>query len=303
MIYRIELPKYFEKNQLYLGDNLEVMKSLPSMSIDLIYLDPPFFSGRVYTEESKVDDDEVRSFDDTFNGNLKEFLNFLGIRIFEMRRLLKPTGSIFVHMDDHAIFEIKVLIMDRFFGRKHFINNIIWCYSGANVTISRFPQKHDIILWYSKGDKYTFNPQDILIKKANDDSYKIDDQGNRYITKYGKKYLVKHDFLLEGKIPEDWWVIPFLSPAAKERVDYPTQKPIELIERIIKAASNKGDTVADFFGGSGTTAVVSQQLNRNWITCDKSSKSIEVIKTRLLGNKSIKDRGFQTDVGAMFESM
>lgn len=286
---RIELPKQFEGNQLYLGDNLDVMNSLPISSVDLIYIDPPYFSMRDYSDESEIDEGDRREFTDTWN-NLDEYLNFLKIRLSKMKILLKPSGNIFVHLDWHAVHYVKI-IMDRLFGYDNFRNEIIWCYSGANVTTSCFPKKHDTILWYSRSDKYTFNPKDILVeKKSGEDHYKEDADGNKYIMKYGKKYVVKYDFLLERKIPEDWWYIPFVSPSSKERVGYPTQKPELLLERIIKACSNNGDIVADFFGGSGTTFVVSQVLGRKWIGCDKSEKSIEVIKARLFGNKSVKDK-------------
>ncbi len=291
LIKKIELPSHLN-GQLYLCDNLELMKSLPSNSIELIYMDSPFFSGRKYTAESKVDTGEVRTFDDTFHGDLNEFLKYLYIRIAEMRRLLVPTGSIYVHMDWHAIFEVKVLIMNKLFGYDKFRNHIVWCYKGNSTGTKYFARKHDDILFYSKSDKYTFNIDDVRIPYT-------DEIDGSTAVRGDKKYEWKPNPL--GKVPEDYWEIPFLMGGSKEYLDYPTQKPEPLLERIIKASSNAGDTVADFFGGSGTTAAVSQRLGRKWITCDKSEKSIEVIRARLLGSKSTHDKWHQPDVESLWE--
>lgn len=288
MISRIELPKQFEGNQLYLGDNLEVMRSLPPTCIDLIYLDSPFFSGRKYTTESKVDDGVTRSFDDTFNGDLNQFLNFLGTRISEMKRLLKLTGIICIHLDWHAVFEVKVYIMNRLFGFDNFRNHIVWCYSGGGQSKKEFPKKHDDILVYSRGDKWTFNYNDPFLKTE----YTPNKSDNAVAVRGDKRYDWEPNPL--GKMIEDWWYIPVLASTDSERVDYPTQKPEELLERLIRAFSNEGDTIADFFGGSGTTIVVSQRLGRKWICCDKSERSIDTIKARLSRNRSVKDKGYQS---------
>ncbi len=269
---KLELPKHFEGNQLYLGDNLEVMKSLPSASIDLIYIDPPFYSGRNYSSESKIDEGELREFVDTFK-TINDYIKFLFRRLFEMRRLLKPTGSIYVHLDWHAVFEVKVHIMNKLFGYNNFRNHIVWCYSGAACGKTAFAKKHDDILFYSRSEKYTFNLEDIVTDFTTQ-CRSVDDKGLEYYVKNGKRYYCKH----EGKIPEDWWIIPVLGPSSNERVYYPTQKPRPLLERIIKASSNEGDIVADFFSGSGTTACVAQKLGRRWICCDKSEKALRLLK-------------------------
>jgi DNA modification methylase len=293
---KIILPKQFNENELWFGDNLNLMRLLPSASIDLVYIDPPFFSGRKYSAESKVDDGVTRSFDDTFNGDLNQFLKFLYVRIFEMKRLLKPTGSIYVHLDWHAVFETKVFIMNKLFGYNNFRNHIVWCYSGGGQSKQTFPRKHDDILFYSKSDKWTFNYNDPYLKTE----YSVDLDGQNIVAVRGdKRYGWEGNPL--GKMIEDWWFIPVMASTDSERVDYPTQKSEELLERIIRASSNEGDTVADFFGGSGTTAAVSQRLGRKWICCDKSEKSIDVIKARLLGNKSVKDKGFQPDISSAWE--
>lgn len=302
MISKIELPEQFKGNQLYLGDNLEVMRSLPHSIIDLVYMDPPFLSGRKYVAKSKVDDGVTRSFDDTFSeisplfeGDLRQFLDFLNIRIFEMKRLLKPTGIICVHLDWHAVFEVKVYIMNKLFGYNNFRNHIVWCYSGGGQSKKEFPKKHDDILVYSRGDKWTFNYNDPHLKTE----YTPNKSDNSIAVRGDKRY----DWIPNplGKMIEDWWYIPVLASTDSERVDYPTQKSEELLERIIRAFSNEGDTVADFFGGSGTTIAVAQRLNRKWICCDKSEKSIDVIKARLLGNKSVKEKGYQKDISSAWE--
>lgn len=285
-VKRIELPKHIN-GELYFGENLELLRSLPSVSVDLGYLDSPFFSGRDYTKKSKVDRGEIRKFDDTFHGSLEAFINFLGVRIQEVRRVLKPEGSVYVHLDWHAVFEIKCFIMDKLFGRKNLRNHIIWCYKGNSTATEYFARKHDDILFYSKSDKYVFNADNVRIPYTNDVDGSVAVRGD-------KKYDWTPNPL--GKIPEDYWEIPYLMGNSKEYLDYPTQKPELLLERIIKASSNPGDTVLDIFGGSGTTAAVCKRLDRRFITCDKSEDAIKVIKTRLLGNKSIYDKGYQPDI-------
>lgn len=293
---KIKLPQHLN-GDLYYGNNLVVMKMLQTASIDLIYGDPPFFSGRNYKSESKIDVGEIRSFDDTFN-TLNDYLKFLYIRLIEMKRLLKPTGSIYIHLDWHASHYVKVM-MDKIFGYDNFKNNIVWCYNAAGRGKKKFSTKHDDILWYSKTDNYIFNLDNIKIDFDTNfkKTFKEDEKG-LYYTYSGKKYYV------DGKIPEDWWCdIPSMDHTEhSERVNYPTQKPEALLERIIKASSNEGDTVADFYGGSGTTAAVCQRLDRKWITCDKSQQSIDVIKARLLGNKSVKDKGYQANIESIWLS-
>lgn len=284
MYEKIELASHL-KGQLYLGDNLEVMKSLPSSSIDLVYIDPPFFSGRNYIAESKIDKGEKRKFEDIFNGDLNSYLKFLHLRLVEMKRLLKITGSIYVHLDWHAVFEVKVFIMDRLFGRDNFKNDIIWSYKTGGATTKHFSRKHDIILFYTKTGNYTFNSikERIYYDKPffNPD---IDEQGRYYA----------------DVLPVDIWEIPAVINVSKERIDYPTQKPEALLEKIINASSNPGDTVADLFAGSGTTLAVAQRLDRKWVGCDKNNDAINLIKARLYGNKSIYDTGYQTDISSIW---
>lgn len=248
---KIQLPKKFDQNQLFHGDNLEVMQSLPSDSIDLIYSDPPFFSQRNYTAESQIDKGEIRSFIDTFN-TLSDYLEFLSPRLIEMHRLLKSTGSIYIHLDWHASHYVKVM-MDQIFNYENFRNEIIWFYTSIGWGKKHFSRKHDNLLYYTKTDNYTFNDKDIRIEisESSKERYKyginIGKRNKENIDDYRYK-PGSYDFS-KGKIPEDVWQIPTIQGTSYEFIDYPTQKPEALLERIIKASSNIGDTVADFFGG------------------------------------------------------
>ncbi len=295
-IQKIELPEFLENIKLYyVTDNLELMKSLPSESVDLIYSDPPFFSQKNYMTKSKVDIDIKRSFTDTFK-SLEDYLKFIHVRLLEMKRILKLTGSIYVHVDWHASHYIKV-IMDNIFGYDNFINNIVWNYTGGGSGKRCFAKKHDDILLYAKSENYIFNYNDVSIPYADGTEVLIDEKTKkRYYIKSGIRYYIERS----GKILEDWWTcndIPNLNHnKLSDRYNYPTEKPWQLLERCILASSNPGDTVADFFGGSGVTAATSQKLKRMCVTCDKSIDSINLIKARLLGNVSIKEKSYQLPI-------
>ena len=263
-------------NQLILGDNLEVLRTLPSESVDLIYNDPPFFSGRNYNV-IWGDTNEVRSFYDIWEGGIDSYLIWLNARLWEMRRVLKKTGSIYVHCDWHASHYIKTE-MDKIFGYENFRNEIVWCYSGPSQTSKYFPRKHDIILWYSKSDDFMFNSEAIRV------SYKKSNLAT------GKSSIIRRkstEEILEldkrGKTKEDWWEdIATIGYAHSQIIGYPTQKPEALLERIIKASSNEGDVVADFFGGGGTTFAVAMKYKRRFIGCDSSRVAISVTLDRLV---------------------
>lgn len=292
-IKRIDLPEYFKNNYLYYGENLEVIQQLPSESIDLMYNDPPYFSQRNYSTTSKTDNVK-RSFTDTFE-TLSKYLQFLQVRLVEMKRLLKSTGSIYIHVDWHASHYIKVM-MDSIFGYDNFINDISWCYSGGGSCKKAFARKHDSILSYAKSQDYIFNANEVTIPCKPGTEFKKDNEGKTYYLKGGTRYYVERN----GKLLEDYWIdiANINHNPLNERHDYPTEKPITLLNRIIKASSNKGDTVADFFGGSGVTAESAQSLGRNWITCDKSEDSVKLIKARILGNKSVSDTNYRLPLDA-----
>ena len=264
-------------NRLFWGDNLHVMRQLRNETIDLIYIDPPFFSGKHYNVIFG-DQNELRSFSDIWQGGMPGYLIWLNSRLYEMKRLLKRNGSIYVHCDWHASHYIKVE-MDKIFGYDNFRNEVIWHYGlGAFRATQHYPRKHDALLFYSKSlQDATFNvqrlePTDAMLKKYSH----IDENGNRYMISYGKRYYLKG-----GKPADTVWDVPAIAPNSGERIGYPTQKPETLLERIIKASTNENDIVADFFGGGGTTAAVAQRLRRRWITCDQSRVAVAITAGRL----------------------
>ncbi len=265
-----------DPNRLFWGDNLHVMRMLPSNSIDLIYLDPPFFSGANYNVLFG-DQNEVRSFSDIWEGGMPSYLIWLNARLLEMKRLLKTTGSLFLHLDWHASHYAKIEL-DKIFGYDNFRNEIVWCYYGASSPGQKqFPRKHDVILWYSKSDKWKFNADDVRIPYKGSTLQRAKTTPTSIF--HGKR--TKRTLHAEGKIAEDYWNIPSVVSTAKERIGYPTQKPEALLERIIKASTDEGDIVADFFSGGGTTAVTAQKLNRKWIACDQSRVAVAIIQGRL----------------------
>ena len=276
-------PDLFPKgaNRLFFGDNLHVMRQLPSNSIDLIYIDPPFFSGRNYNILFG-DKNEVRSFTDIWEGGMPGYLIWLNARLYEMKRLLKPTGSIYIHLDWHAVHYVKVE-MDKIFGVDTFRNEIIWKYFGPTSTKNNFPRKHDNILFYTKTNKYYFDDKATLIEydeKAIKRYDKRDKQGKAFKFYHEKDGTIRKAYLKEGK-PTEVFEIPFVQGTANERIGYPTQKPEVLLERIITASSNEGDVVADFFCGGGTTLATAQRLNRRWIGSDQSRIAVAITADRI----------------------
>jgi len=258
-------------NRLFFGDNLHIMRQLPSKSIDLFYLDPPFFSGRNYNVIFG-DNNEVRSFSDIWEGGMPGYLIWLNARLYEMKRLLKDTGSIYVHLDWHASHYVKVE-MDKIFGVDNFKNEIIWHYTSGGVGKSNFAKKHDIILFYTKTDKYKFEQQ--TYKRFLDKSKGYDPR-----IKYFKDEESGKDYRL-NVMHDVWTDIGIISPNGFERIGYPTQKPEALLDRIINASSKEGDVVMDPFCGGGTAAAVAQNLNRRWIACDQSRIAVSITADRI----------------------
>jgi len=269
-------------NQLILGDCLEVMQKMDSESIDLIYLDPPFFSNRNY-EVIWGDKGEIRSFEDRWSGGIEHYIAWLRERVSEMHRLLKPTGSIYLHRNWHADAYIRVYILDKFFDFK---NQIIWHYRRWTAYSNKYQRLHDTIFFYTKSPEYNFNK---LFTDYTEGSVERKKQGILHRFKKGDEpYLVSNKEISDKGVPEnDVWQIPFVAPSAKERMGYPTQKPEKLLERIILASSNKGDTILDPFVGGGTTVVVADRLNRNWIGIDQSVHAIKVSELRLNKQQSL----------------
>jgi len=265
--------------KVVLADNLTYLRTMPSGSMDLIYIDPPFNTGReqVRSRLRTVRDDaspdrigfkghgyrtEVlgsQAFDDTF----EDFAGFIIPRLEEAHRLLKPSGSFFLHLDYREVHYCK-LYLDQIFGRSSFINEIIWAYDYGARSKRRWSAKHDNILWYAKDpENYVFNYDDI----------------DRI--PYMAPGLVGPEKAARGKTPTDTWWHTIVSPTGKEKTGYPTQKPLGVIERIVRLHSRPGDTVLDFFAGSGTTGEACAKLGRNAILIDSNPAAIEVMQRRM----------------------
>jgi len=270
-----------EPNRLLWGDNLHVMRMLPSNSVDLIYIDPPFFSGRNYNMIFG-DQNEVRSFTDIWEGGMPGYLIWLNARLLEMKRLLKRTGSILVHVDYHAGHYVKIEL-DKIFGYERFQNELIWFYKGGGSSPKRFSRKHDVIFWYTKTDEWTFNLDDVRVPYS-DEILSRPPSSYRHHHYKGSPKAVVDGWTLnpKGKRPDDVLEIPIVNPEARERIGYPTQKPERLLEHIILACSKPNDVVADFFCGGGTTAAVAQRLGRRWIACDMSRIAVAITADRIL---------------------
>jgi len=286
-----------EPNRLFWGDNLHVMRQLPPESIDLIYIDPPFFSGRTYNVIFG-DQNELRSFSDIWEGGMPGYLIWLNARLFEMKRLLKKTGSIVVHLDWHAAHYVKVEL-DKLFGPDCFRNEIIWFADTGGRASRFFPRKHYSMFWYSRSTEgWFFSDAEVqgaprnqcctcrtTLDKWNNLKKHVDKDGRifRTIKSAGKVYKYYDD---EPVLPTDVWSdlwldINNLQQKDPERIGYPTQKPEALLGRVIVALSPIGGVVADFFGGGGTTAAAAQRHGRRWLTCDQSRVAVAITADRV----------------------
>jgi site-specific DNA-methyltransferase (adenine-specific) len=302
-------------NALYYGDNLPILRGFPDECVDLVYLDPPFNSNADYNaifkdESGKLSSAQVKAFDDTWHWGpsaqehydfltntglnrgqvpqpitaiMSAFVQSLGknaltaylvemtVRLVELHRVLRDTGSMFLHCDPTASHFLKV-ILDALFGPNRFRNEIIWAYRGGGVSKRWFARKHDVILFYSKGTTWTFNVQ-----------YTPYSESTLAVTgRTGKRVNKTSIDLDRGAHMPDWWTdINALQTWSPERLGYPTQKPIALLERIISAGSNPGDVVLDPFCGCGTAIAAAEALGRKWIGIDITYLSIAVMKSRL----------------------
>jgi DNA modification methylase len=292
-----------EKNLLICGDNLNALDDLIKKEIkaDLIYLDPPFFSNKHY-EVIWGDEAEVRSFRDRWEGGVNVYIEWMRERIIKMYDVLNDNGSFYLHCDWHASHYLKILL-DNIFGPANFQNEIIWYYGPkATQNESHFQRKHDTIFFYTKSNKYLFNTQ---LQEYSEGSlkervtrYQYKDEGGRYrLTtrrdSEGKKYRAKV-YLREGVAMTDVWDINVINATSHERIGYPTQKPEALLERIIKASSNKGDSVLDPFCGCGTAMATAQKLRRKWIGIDISPTAIKLIEKRVEKAGTIKNKDYET---------
>lgn len=270
------------ENRLILGDNLVVMAALLlpyEGRINLIYADPPFFTNRKYPARIGRGEDSRKPAEwqlaDGYHDHwdsLDDYLQFLYERLALMYRLLAPNGTLYLHLDWHADAYAR-LILDELFGAERLLNEIIWAYHGPSPIRRAYNRKHDTILAYVKGDGYTFNV-DAVREPYNPSTVKT-------FAASPKAGFGKVPDLERGKVPEDWWYFPVVARLHNERTGYPTQKPEALLERIILASSNPGDLVADFFCGSGTTALIAARHGRRFLAADATWRAVHTTRSRL----------------------
>ena len=286
----------FANRTLWTGDNLDILRGLNSATVDLIYLDPPFNSNKSYAAPvgSKAagaafkDTWHLSDLDvawmgliadeqpavaylldaarQTHSRGMQSYLTMMAVRLLELRRVLKDTGSLYLHCDPVADSYLR-LLLDAVFGQRNFQNEFIWYYSGGGASTKRWARKHDVILFYSNGKRLTFNADAVRVPYKWDRGQKRADGSTRDYAK--------------GKLPDDVWEHHYIMPWALERVGYPTQKPLALLERIIRASSNEGDMILDPFAGCATACVAAERLNRQWVGIDLSPKAVELVHVRL----------------------
>ncbi len=267
------------ENTVYFGDNLKLLEILPEASVDLIYIDPPFNTGKIQARKRlrTVRAQEGEGDRKGFGGNFyqtevlgegdyrdvfRDFKAFIRPRLEQAYRVLNQDGSLYFHIDYREAHYCKI-ILDTIFGRENFINEIIWAYDFGGRAKDRWPAKHDTIFFYAKDHRnFTFNLEDI----------------DRI--PYMAPGLVGPEKAARGKLPTDTWWHTIVGTNSHEKTGYPTQKPIGILERIIRASSDRGDLVMDFFAGSGTTGQACLNLDRKFILCDSNPQAIEVMKKR-----------------------
>ena len=269
-------------NQIYHGDNLYFLKDIKSESIDLIYIDPPFGTQSLWQSKAFKEKVQELKFYDIWGGGVNGYVNFMTERLRQMHRVLKPTGSLFVHLDWRMSHYIKIEL-DKIFGVRNpasnntnFINEIIWNYQTGGAGKRSLAKKHDNILFYAKTNRYQFYPERIKEKRT-------EKSLQRAKNPKGARYSFKDNM----KLPTDVWNIQALNPMAIERTGWPTQKPMKLLQKIVKMASNEDNIVADFFCGCGTAIDAAQSLNRRWIGIDASHTACEVMSTRMEDRHSL----------------
>jgi site-specific DNA-methyltransferase (adenine-specific) len=276
-IYRSKsLIKPSNSGVLIQGNNLDIMISLLDEykgKINLIYIDPPYLTGLDFKTRGGS-----FAYSDKFTR--EQYYQMMYDRLLLTKELLSDNGSIYVHVDHRTNSCIR-LIMDEIFGKNNFRNEIIWWYPSGGDKTKYFQRKHDTILFYSKSHQYIFNANDVLLPYTEEQLKRfkeIDENGNKFYWNTNPRGEKVKTYLKAGIIEYDVWNIGIYAGKNK----YPTQKPEALLERIIRASSNEGDLIADFFAGSGTTLAVAQKLNRNWIGVDMGEESIKTIKERMV---------------------
>ncbi|HEY5435550.1 MAG TPA: site-specific DNA-methyltransferase [Candidatus Limnocylindrales bacterium] len=263
------------------ADNLDVLAAIPDGVVDLVYADPPFGTGDVQLLTSirtGVGERTRRGFggrevawevvgEQAWADNLPlpEHLAALRARVEEIRRVLAPHGSLYLHVDWRTVHHVR-LLLDEVFGPERFLNELVWAYDYGGRARDRWPRKHDTILWYAKGDTWTFDRDQIAR------------------IPYMAPGLVGPEKAARGKLPTDVWWMTIVPPASAERTGYPTQKPVRLLERIVAASSRPGDLVLDPYAGSGTTGVAAARLGRRWLLVDRNPAAVAIALERLAGD-------------------
>ena len=301
------MPANFANQTIWTGDNLDILRGMNSECADLIYLDPPFNSNKNYAAPigseaagaAFKDTWTLSDVDEAWHGEIadrepalyaildasgqshgkgmKSYLIMMAVRLLEMRRVLKDTGSIYLHCDPTASHYLK-LLMDAVFGVGQFRNEVIWAYRKWSMSPTRFMRNHDAILFYGKDSVSTFNIQYVPVSEGTFKRWKGKRQDS--IFRDGVRYQVSTEDQSQSPCP-DWWIVSVVNPNAKERIGYPTQKPLALLERIIKASSNEGDMVLDPFAGCATACVAAEKLGRQWVGIDISPKAADLVELRL----------------------
>ena len=302
----------FKNRTLFHGDNIDFLRAMNTDTVDLIATDPPFNKGRDFhaTPDSlaagasfqdrwKWDEENhprrtdaikndwadvwtvIESARASWGDDMGAFLCFMGTRLIEMHRVLKPTGSIYLHCDPTASHYLKAL-MDAVFGRKNFRNEIVWHYGLGGFNVKHwFPRKHDVLLYYARSSKSHHNKIRGNVSKWMDAKYSQEDENGRYFVQDGVKYYLKGGKPIDTVWDHDELIEHTMSQTSSERTGYPTQKPLAVYERIIQASSNEGDLVLDPFAGCATTAVAAERLNRQWVTIDLWKETKDLIVQRL----------------------
>jgi DNA modification methylase len=258
-------------DRLVCGDAIDELASQADGELAAIYIDPPFGTGAVrhgrgHAYSDRADDPEA-------------FVAWLLPCLEHSRRVLAPTGSLFVHLDYRAVHHVKVAL-DRLFGRGQFVNEIVWCYAVGGKSRRGFGRKHDTILWYARSEDWAFYADAVRVPRRGGSHMRlVDGVQEKTDRRTGRVYRYP---VAAGKIPEDWWTdIETLNHSDRERTGWPSQKPERLVERILRAVTVEGDRVADWFAGSGTTAAVAQRLGRGFVAVDREPAAIDLCLDRL----------------------
>lgn len=268
-------------NNLFLGSCLDILPRIDSEFVDLVYLDPPFYTQRTHTLRSR--EGEEYSFDDSWD-TLEDYLSLIRASLKECHRILKKDGCLFLHCDRSASHHLR-LLLDEVFDASQFKSEIIWSYKRWSNSKRGLMNAHQVIFFYSKGDPYTFNPlytdysPTTNVDQILQDRVKGENGKTTYKKREGGGIVLGRE--KKGVPLSDVWEIPYLNPKAKERTGYPTQKPLALLKRIIQLFSNEGDVVLDPFMGSGTTCVAAKLLGREYLGIDQSEDALRIAQKRI----------------------